>query len=326
MIPQAPSRLLDKHPLVRANCLHEASERIGRVFSPHRLALHGPADSLDVHHNQVKLRDVSLNVLHYGASVVIDPGERGDFYLIQLPVAGSARLTSGADSIDVDDQMLSVLQPGIRSHMHWSAGCTMILVQVARSVVQRRALSAGAGPRPQIALSRPRGDPMVGAWWQAVIDLTANIDRFGEQWLRHPVALGAMEEFLLTAFTSMLCEPLEDATLPHRSLRCLQRAKDYIHAHADSALTLGEIARHANACPRTLEAVFKRHESMPPLAYARRHRLQVVHQRLRDAARDRLAVNVTDVAMAHGFLHMGRFAAQYRVQFGCSPSETLRPH
>jgi AraC-like DNA-binding protein len=30
------------------------------------------------------------------------------------------------------------------------------------------------------------------------------------------------------------------------------------------------------------------------------------------------------VALRWGFTHYGRFAAQYRQRFGCSPSQTLR--
>jgi len=33
---------------------------------------------------------------------------------------------------------------------------------------------------------------------------------------------------------------------------------------------------------------------------------------------------VTDVALEHGFVHMGRFAGYYKQRFGCSPSATLR--
>ena len=65
------SRLLDGFPIVRSQDIDEASDRIGRVFSPHRLALGSGGGRLDVAHNQVRLRDVSLNVLHYGAEVVI---------------------------------------------------------------------------------------------------------------------------------------------------------------------------------------------------------------------------------------------------------------
>ena len=40
-------------------------------------------------------------------------------------------------------------------------------------------------------------------------------------------------------------------------------------------------------------------------------------------ARDRPA-RVTDIAMDHGFVHLGRFAEQYRRFFGETPSQTLR--
>lgn len=43
-----------------------------------------------------------------------------------------------------------------------------------------------------------------------------------------------------------------------------------------------------------------------------------------DARRAGRTLSVTDVALEHGFVHMGRFAAQYRQRFGCTPSRTLR--
>jgi AraC-like DNA-binding protein len=325
--PSAHTQLLDTFPLVRSQSVDDAIDRIGRVFSPHRLALCGRDGRLDVAHNQVRLRDLSLNVLHCGAEVVIESGERGDFYLAQLPLSGRARVVCGGQEVLADPGMLSVLQPGRDSRMVWSGDCTMILLKVPRSVVHERAMAWGLNSAPRFALARSREVPDVGAWWQAVVDLTRNIDRYGEQWLRHPAAYAAMEEFLLSAFTALLREQ-DDESRPadRRDDRSLRRAKEYIHAHADRALSAAEIAHHANVSPRTLEAVFKRHGEVAPLAYARRYRLQAVHQALRLARLEGRAVNVTDVALAHGFLHMSRFAAQYREQFGCSPSETVRPH
>jgi len=324
----APSTrlLLDAFPLVRSRSIDDASERIGCIFSPHRLELRSRGLALDVRLNQVRLCEISLNVLRYGAEVLIDPGVRGDFYLVQLPLSGRAELACGRERVCVDPQVLSVLQPQARSRMLWSDDCTMILVQVPRSVVQRRAAEWGVGPNPHFALARSRQDPDVAAWWQTVLDLTCNLDRYGRQWLQHPAAHAAMAEFLLSAFASMLCESDTGRAFARTDARSLRRAKDYIHAHPERALTLAEIADHACVCPRTLELVFKRHGEVSPLAYARRYRLRAVHDALRTARRNGRAVNVTDVALGHGFLHLGRFAAQYREQFGCSPSETLHPH
>lgn len=323
----AHPQLLDAFPLIRSQNVEEASDRMGRVFSPHRLELRDKAAHLDVTHNQVRLRDVSLNFLHYGAPVLIDPGERGDFYMIQLPLSGSAQVMSGGIEVHSDTQTLSVLQPRARSLMTWSGDCTMILVQAPCQVLRERARMWGIDKPQKFALAHSRQADGVAAWWQAVLDLTHNLDRFGEQWLRHPAAYAAMEEFLLSAFTALLCEQEEKTRFALRGdERCMRRAKEYIHANLDRSLSSEQIASYACVSPRTLEAVFKRLGDVTPLAYARRCRLQAVHDALRRASLDGRTVNVTEVALAYGFIHMGRFAAQYREQFGCSPSETIRPH
>lgn len=324
----APAQLLDAFPLVRSHSVEEASDRIGRAFSPHRLALCGRSGRLNVAHNQVWLRDVSLNVLHYGADVLIDPGERGDFYMVQLPLAGKAQLACGGVEVSVDPGVLSVLQPQTLSRMLWTSDCTMLLVQVPRRLVLERAAAWGLPKVPTFAFAQSRQTPEVAAWWQMALDLTTNLDRFGAQWLRYPAAHAAMEELLLSAFASFLSDGGATPAAPPRrgDARCLRRAKEFIHAHGDRALSSAEIARHACVSPRTLEAVFKRQGEIAPLAYARRWRLQQVHDALRQAAREGRSANVTETALSHGFVHMGRFAAQYRAQFGCSPSQSLRPH
>lgn len=318
--------LLDAFPLSRADTLQDACEQVGRIFSPHRLELRGGARGLRVRHNQVRMRELSLNTLSYGADVLIDPGERGDFFMVQLPLAGHAAIVDGGAETQADARMLTVLQPRQRCRMLWSGDCRMILLQVPRDVVERRAAEWGLPGPPRFASARSRQDPEVAAWWQAVLDLTCNLDRWGPQWMRHPAAYAAMEEFLLSAFTSLLSEPADAATAGRGDERCLRRAKEYIHGHLDRALTLTEIARHACVSPRTLEAAFKRSGEPSPVAYARRQRLAAVHRALRQAAQDGGPANVTEVAMAHGFAHMGRFAAHYRALFGCPPSETLRLH
>jgi AraC-like DNA-binding protein len=320
--PLSGSRLLDSFPLIRSRSAEEARQCVGRVFSPHRLELRGDTRGLDMWHNRVALGQSSLNVLHYGAEVLIDPGERGDFYLVQLPLAGSARVSCNGDDVEASDAVLSVLQPCVRSNMQWSNDCTMLLLQAPSRLVHDY---VGADePRPRMALSRCRHEPEVAAWWQAMLDLTRNIDQFGAQWRAHPSAIAAIEGFLLAAFSWLLYEPSAQTTSAPTEARSLRRAKDYINAHLDRPLVLAEIARHACVSPRTLELVFKRHGEPSPLAYARRQRLQAAHAALRQAAREGHTLSVTNVAMAHGFVHMGRFSAQYQARFGCLPSETLK--
>lgn len=199
----------------------------------------------------------------------------------------------------------------------------MLLLRVHRAALEGRlapSYRAGAGLSPW----RSRRDAAVAAWCAAAIDVANGLDRFGETWLSHPAACASMEEFLLGAFAAMVGPSPGEQAVPRTGERCLIRAKEYIHAHLDSALRLDQIARHACVSPRTLEAAFKRRGEPSPLAYARRVRLESVHRALCDAARQGAMPNVTEVALRHGFVHMGRFAAQYRERFGCLPSETLK--
>jgi AraC-like DNA-binding protein len=325
MNPSFTHHLLDSFPLVRAHTTEEACREIGRAFSRHHLVVKDGAPELCARHNQVQLEGASLNVLSYGADVIIDPGERGDFYMVQMPLRGWGRLESPSQDIVVNPDVLSILQPRGQGRMHWSEDCEMVLLCAPSQLVHRRYLHDGAAPHGAFALSRSRQDPNVAAWWQAAMDITHNLDRFGSLWLSHRAACASMQEFLLSAFSLLFAQDDSPARADRGNDRCVRKAKEYIHAHLDRALTLCEIADHACVSARTLESAFRRHGEASPLSYAREQRLRAAHEALAHAHRSGQAVAVTEVALNYGFIHLGRFAAQYRKRFGCSPSDTLRP-
>jgi transcriptional regulator GlxA family with amidase domain len=60
------------------------------------------------------------------------------------------------------------------------------------------------------------------------------------------------------------------------------------------------------------------------MTYLRHLRLQRVGDELADASRTRSSAAVTTAASRWGFVHLGRFAQQYRQLFGEPPSQTLR--
>lgn len=323
----APRQLLDDYPLLRSRSAEEARQRIGQVLSPHRLEVRSLESDFDARHNQIRLGRVALNVLSYGAEVEIDPGERGDFYLIQLPLQGRAQVDSAGQRAWVGPDVMSVLLPRAPTCMLWSSDCSMIMLQVPSAVLSGHAPAGGtdAAGGPAFSFTQSRRAPAVAAWWQAVDDLTRNLHSHGQQWLRHPAANAAMEEFLLGGLALLLPDaPPCAASASTGTPRQLQRALDYIHAHAHEALTLAGIAAAASMSPRTLEAAFRRHFDQPPLAHARAVRLDRVHATLCAAARQGKNATVTDIALQHGFVHMGRFSAYYRQRFSCAPSETLR--
>src|SRR5262245_37261223 len=99
----------------------------------------------------------------------------------------------------------------------------------------------------------------------------------------------------------------------------LARALAWLKPRLDEPVVLDDLAAAAGVRPRTLEAHFKLHLGTTPLGWVRRTRLARARQQLLASSED---ANVTEIANANGFTELGRFAAQYRRQFGELPSQT----
>jgi len=100
--------------------------------------------------------------------------------------------------------------------------------------------------------------------------------------------------------------------------RSLRRALDYIEQNLHGTVRMPDVCAYAGLSQSTLERVFRAEFQQSPSRYIRSRRLEAVR---RDILRGRFADPVVNVALDHGFHHMGRFATYYRQQFGVLPSE-----
>jgi AraC-like DNA-binding protein/TolB-like protein len=101
----------------------------------------------------------------------------------------------------------------------------------------------------------------------------------------------------------------------------LKKALDLLKAHPTRAWTIGEIALACGVGHRTLQRHFRRFLRRMPMEFLRELRHEKAREELlRGASR----ASVTEIAVRSGFNHVGRFATQYRVRYGESPSATLR--
>ncbi|MGX1778393.1 helix-turn-helix transcriptional regulator [Nocardia brasiliensis] len=103
----------------------------------------------------------------------------------------------------------------------------------------------------------------------------------------------------------------------------LQRAIDYLHAHADRRITLAELAETTGVSERALQYAFRNHCHTSPLGYLRRVRLDYAHADLQAAAVADDKPTVAEIAARWGFTHPGRFATIYQKRYGQPPSHTL---
>lgn len=100
----------------------------------------------------------------------------------------------------------------------------------------------------------------------------------------------------------------------------LKKALDLLEADAARAWTVGEMASACGVGQRTLQRQFRQFIGRMPMTFLRDLRLDRARQEMLHAS---VGTTVTDVATRSGFNHIGRFAQQYRVRYGESPSATL---
>ncbi len=102
----------------------------------------------------------------------------------------------------------------------------------------------------------------------------------------------------------------------------VQRAEEFLVSQIAAPVSLAEVAQVAGVSTRTLSRAFKDRHGVTVIEFLKQHRLEAIHRDLLVAERD--STSVTEVALRYGVNHLGRFAAEYRRQFGENPSETLR--
>jgi AraC-like DNA-binding protein len=132
------------------------------------------------------------------------------------------------------------------------------------------------------------------------------------------------ESELLTAVRSLL-EPAEVSQLTEsRSKHVVEMTLTYADAFQSQAVTVSDLCVNVNVSRRTLEVAFQTIVGKSPLQFLTQRRLCRAYVDLKRAKNE--SIRVTDIACAHGFTELGRFANRYQKIFGELPSETLRQY
>jgi AraC-like DNA-binding protein len=307
----------------------DAAEQVGRIFCPHDLRpLGAAAPGFYAMHNCAVFNGFSINYVAYGGSVQIDPGCLERFFLVQLPLAGSAHVHAACrDVATAPNVAASLLSPTLPTRMIWEDCAQLILLLDRRLVEQRAAALSGNAVcpvefDPAIDLSAPSACALRTRMWE----LTGLAEGLGASRGLSPVAAAEWREALLDCLLRRQRHGLSEAirtfsgqveTLP----RVLLRARDYLHAHAAEPLDLERLAAASGIGIRALQLGFQRHFAMSISDMLRDIRLGQLNARLTAAPAD---ARIIDIAFDLGFTHLGRMAGAYRRKFGEAPSATLQ--
>jgi AraC-like DNA-binding protein len=316
--------LADAYRLFASDDLEETRSQVGRVMKPHKLRVAGAAQRIGARMHHVGFGDTSLSRLRYGAAVSIEPDRLDDFFLVQMPLAGSAAISVGAEQVASTPRLASVLSPSRPIRMRWDADCDQLMVRVPRGAMERAA-AAQLGHE----LDEPLHFAPALAWrdeptWWCLMNYLLDCAAQGIDFRRHHLLAAQVDQLVIgTLLGAQPHNHLHRA--PARAVQVLprhvKRVDDYLHAHADEAISPDQLAQLAGVSLRSLYAGFQQFCGVSPMQQLKRIRLDRARADLLGAAP---LETVAGVALRWGFGHLGRFSADYRERFGEGPAQTLR--
>jgi AraC-like DNA-binding protein len=330
-IPQHdPAARLAAFNRVSTGSVDDAADAVGRIFCPHRLTPeHRTSPDFFALHNSAVFGGFSVNYVAYGGSVTIDPGCLERFFLLQIPVHGSARIeTASCDIATAPGISASLLSPTLPTRMTWQDDCAQIILLIDRRILQQRAAALSGRPvsavefEPAVDLASAGGQTLQSQIL-AFVDLA---ERLGPRRPLSPIAAASLRETLLGTLLHGQRHSASDAierfggraeALPPS----VRRAREFLTAHADEPLDLTHLTTIAGVGIRALQLGFRRHFGASISEMLRDIRLAHLNARLAAASP---TDSVTDIAFELGFTHLSRMASAYRAKFGETPSATLR--
>lgn len=312
-------------PHVRTGDADEASDILSRVFLPLVLRPSG-AEALNMRMRAEQLPMLTAGHLEFGTEVYIR-GDEVPVYCVEAPLSGVAR------NVWHDGRMertavgaAAVFTPGMPVDLNWSRDCREICVRVSEAQM-RAQVETMLGRTVDRRVTFARGmdlNTRTSRHWFGLVRTLAGESGRADGVLTHRLAVDNLQRLLVQGL--LLIQPhnySEELAAEERpgGAAAVNEAIDLMSVYPERSWDTAGLAHATGVTARALQKAFQRSGYPPPMAYLRRLRLQRVHEDLVDGVPG--VTTVTDVAGRWGFVHLSRFAEQYRSQFGRSPSATL---
>jgi AraC-like DNA-binding protein len=318
-------RRLKNHPSFEADDPSLAAKELAKSYVDHQVIV-APGEKIRAIHHQAELSTISINYLEYGAEVGISTNKLEDFYLLQIPIAGSTSNQSEGS------EQLATLGSGFviacdsSVSQQWSADCCQIQIKIDRKALEQHLNRLLGSPIKEplcFNLMMDFTEPKAASWWRFIEFIISEFET-GDSTMTIGPAVAHIESTiiinLLTAQPhnySQALTDMESGVVPVH----VKKAEQYIRDHISQSITIDDLVKVCEVSERALYDGFRRFRHTTPMNYQRSHRMEQVHQDLLKASPDQ---SVTDIATQWGVSQLGRFASMYKLVYGQSPSDTLK--
>lgn len=316
---------------VNRNDLDGARAWMSQVCGPHHLEARSP-NKIRFNHkgNIFHSMNTLVGRIEYGTdvSISVEDVDKFNSYSISLPLSGEQELSKGGRLVGSNSKQGLIIAPNEAQVLNISANCQKIQIAITCFAMRQtlemmldRPISTPVSFEP--AISAESG--ATGSWWRLAKYYLAEIehsrDLFGQNLFSQDIESSLIKGLILSQENNYSDELR--STLVAQWPHYLVKAKAFMQENARYDISLEDIERASGVTRVKLFEVFRKYFGVPPMAYLKRIRFDGARQAL---LREPSNGNVSAVAMAWGFKHLGRFSIEYKKMYGESPSTTSSSH
>ena len=243
-----------------------------------------------------------------------------NYFGINLPLGNSFRAKVGANYEEYSDFKAHFLSPERELLLDCPENfgvmaCSLSLEGVedyARKILQRSDISKLLR-KSEFAMSNPAGVSLQRSLAQAWSRLHSISGPASES------AVSEIEDDLMTQFVSLINTRAREWEKSRPVY--LKKAEEYLCANLRADVTRAALSDAVGVPLRTLSWAFQKYNDTGPMGFLKQRRFEAAYRDLLSIEPG--AKSITDVALDYNFLHMGKFAIEYKQAFGESPSVTL---
>lgn len=308
----------------------DARIRIGSAYCPHRLTVSGSLASFRARHAEGGTTGLGVSSLSYGSgTTLMESSTFDDFVLVSQQISGRFAVDAETGERVVLPGEHVVLDAHTAFRLRWEENCHLFHARIPRTEFEM-AVAELTGASELAAVRFPLS-------WHPSKPGTVAVRKVMQFLLRNAGSNGLLASGALVAaqMRRMLVASIVEAYsgVSHQAVDsgtngavrppAVRRAITYLEDVAGEDVRIGEVAAAARVSSRALQEAFRKHLDTTPMAYLKSIRLARAHADLRRFSVED-GTTVAAVAYRWGFANLGRFAADYRREFGRSPSEVLR--
>lgn len=306
----------------------DAAERaVGAVYLPHRLLLPAGVQTVDLQFEAAQFGELTVGRVAYGRDVVARVDDVSEL-LIGFNLHGRAEMTSGTGIRHRVEPGSGVIFPtGAPAQISLSEDCAVLGLMLSHATleIELEHLLGRSLPEPLVLEFEVEIRGALRRMWDPILRLLLAELRRPTPLTQNPVAARRVQALVLDALLlghQHNHRHLLDRLTPAGPATAVEQAVRLIEERSAENWSTADLAREVHLSVRALQAGFRRDLGVPPMDYLRDVRMHRVRAAL--LAAQAHTTTVRAVATAHGFVHLGRFAAAYRAAYGESPVETLR--